>query len=696
MYIRKLQAVFGGLQGAELELNRGFNLLESGNETGKSTWSRFIRAMFYGISPSERAKQGSLPDRLRYLPWSGAPMQGRMELEWQGREVTLTRVSPAAGKPMGLPSAVLTGTAEKLPELQGTDAGELLLGVTEAVFRRSAFLSGSELRIDPDRDLERRLMTLVTAGEELSSCQEAEDRLRRWRRKRRWRNSGSLPEAERALEEKANALRRMEEGTRRLSSLRLDLERLEAEREALRMELRLHRRDDLLELRRRWAAAELEAREQSRRAEELETLAAGRTGETADDLRAAVLRLREAEKDREALEKTLLEAGRQAEELPRPSDTSRLPGRGPGLAFILLGVLAAGFGALGLLQPALLPVPSLISRLLLACILLLIPGILRLRNVHRREESLREDRRIALERANARLEELERQLRLDEAEAAECRMALERKKEAALCGEEEDPMAAADRLDGLLRELEAARTGAASAARLAESLAPNLEEQPEELEGETTMPREEAERRLQTAETTLRETERVLAREEAVYGLLGDPLVLASQAKDLEESIRSREAEYAALDLAEQALEEAGRQMQSRFAPLISREAGQLLKGLTGGRYTGLTFDRDLRFYVQPAGDLEPRGLEYLSEGTKNQVWLAARLAICRLALPGEDPCPLILDDVLLTFDDERARRALEVLLDLAKERQILLFTCTGRERELLSRMGKEEQCLPQ
>ena len=62
---------------------------------------------------------------------------------------------------------------------------------------------------------------------------------------------------------------------------------------------------------------------------------------------------------------------------------------------------------------------------------------------------------------------------------------------------------------------------------------------------------------------------------------------------------------------------------------------------------------------MQSAGDLEPRGLEYLSEGTKNQVWLAARLAICRLALPGEDPCPLILDDVLLTFDDERARRAL-------------------------------------
>ena len=74
MQIRKMRAVFGGLQDVELELQPGLNILHSGNETGKSTWSRFIRAMIYGISTAERAKQGSLPDRVRYLPWNGAPM----------------------------------------------------------------------------------------------------------------------------------------------------------------------------------------------------------------------------------------------------------------------------------------------------------------------------------------------------------------------------------------------------------------------------------------------------------------------------------------------------------------------------------------------------------------------------------------------------------------------------------------------
>ena len=698
MQIRKMRAVFGGLQDAELELQPGLNILHSGNETGKSTWSRFIRAMIYGISTAERAKQGSLPDRIRYLPWNGAAMQGRMELVWQGKEITLTRSAVSAGKPMGPCAAVLTGTGERVPELQGADIGEKLLGVSEPVFRRSAYLSGAELRVDADRELEKRLMRLVTSGEDLSSAKEAEERLRRWQRKRRWRGqSGSIPEAEQALEEKKNALARLEEGTKRLENLRLDRDRLQGRQEALKLELRRHRRDALLERRRRLAEAQREARELGEKADSLEEERSGRTGETADALRAAAVRLEEAEKDRAAMEELLRQAREEAAQLPRPEQVPRQPGRGLGILLILLGVLLAGFGVLTLLRPVLPGLPGWAGYALTVCILLAIPGILLLRRTAGREAALRQERQNELERAEARIQELERQLLADEEETAECAAALEKAKETAGCAGEEDPLAAADRLDALLAELEKARSGASTARRLAEALSDALEEEPEELEGETTLSREEAERRLGDTEYSLRETERALTREETMHGLLGDPLVLASEAEALRGSIAAGEADYAALDLAEQALAEAGRQMQGRFAPLVSREAGLLLKTLTGGRYTGIYFDREMRFSVQPADDLEPRSLEYLSEGTKNQVYLAVRLAICRLALGEEDPCPLILDDVMLTFDDTRAKRALELLQDLARERQILLFTCSGREEELLREIREEEkECHPQ
>ena len=75
----------------------------------------------------------------------------------------------------------------------------------------------------------------------------------------------------------------------------------------------------------------------------------------------------------------------------------------------------------------------------------------------------------------------------------------------------------------------------------------------------------------------------------------------------------------------------------------------------------------------------------FLSLGTLDQLYLAVRLAICESALPADDPPPIVLDDALVRFDDERCRAALELLLEESKSRQILLFTCQHRESAYLS-----------
>ena len=135
MELRKLKASFGRLEGAELELHSGLNVIEAPNESGKSTWAAFLRAMLYGVSTSDRVRSGVLPDRMRYQPWSGAPMAGQAELLWHGRDITLRRTSPGGGKPMGNAEAVYTGTEERVPELRAGVPGEVILGVPEAVFR---------------------------------------------------------------------------------------------------------------------------------------------------------------------------------------------------------------------------------------------------------------------------------------------------------------------------------------------------------------------------------------------------------------------------------------------------------------------------------------------------------------------------------------------------------------------------------
>ena len=69
----------------------------------------------------------------------------------------------------------------------------------------------------------------------------------------------------------------------------------------------------------------------------------------------------------------------------------------------------------------------------------------------------------------------------------------------------------------------------------------------------------------------------------------------------------------------------------------------------------------------------------------EDQLYLAARLAICQLVLPPGKNVPIILDDALANFDNDRCAAALRWLRQEAEHRQILLFTCHSREAAFFS-----------
>ena len=123
------------------------------------------------------------------------------------------------------------------------------------------------------------------------------------------------------------------------------------------------------------------------------------------------------------------------------------------------------------------------------------------------------------------------------------------------------------------------------------------------------------------------------------------------------------------------ALEAANAALREQFSPALNREAAAIFSSLTAARWTDLTLSRDFSALAGDGG--QPRSALYLSAGTADQLYLAVRLALCRLTLPD---APLILDDALCAFDDVRMARALDLLRDMGRERQILLFSCHGRE----------------
>ena len=132
MTILRMRASFGCLQNAELTLAPGLNVLTLPNESGKSTWAQFLLAMFYGVDTGERAKAGSIPAKTKYKPWSGAPMAGEIELDWEGRIIILERTSRGR-TPMGQFRAYEKDSGVPVPELTAENCGRVLLGVERSV-----------------------------------------------------------------------------------------------------------------------------------------------------------------------------------------------------------------------------------------------------------------------------------------------------------------------------------------------------------------------------------------------------------------------------------------------------------------------------------------------------------------------------------------------------------------------------------
>ena len=157
---------------------------------------------------------------------------------------------------------------------------------------------------------------------------------------------------------------------------------------------------------------------------------------------------------------------------------------------------------------------------------------------------------------------------------------------------------------------------------------------------------------------------------------MGDPLVLSSSLSSMQEEYEAITGEYEAISLAVDTLKEADTQIQSRFSPELGKLAAEYMSAVTGGRYLDVLINRDFSARTRTSDDSIARDSEYLSAGTLDLMYLAVRLAVCRLALPEGENCPLIIDDALVNLDETRLEQAMELLRQIARERQVILFTC--------------------
>lgn len=149
---------------------------------------------------------------------------------------------------------------------------------------------------------------------------------------------------------------------------------------------------------------------------------------------------------------------------------------------------------------------------------------------------------------------------------------------------------------------------------------------------------------------------------------------------DIIEQIQVEAGKWAAISLAREVLREAKARFERERQPEVMRNASAMFAGITGN-WHGLSVRLDNSDLVVLPEHGEPARPEDLSRGTQEQAYLAMRLAYIRNHAEVAEALPVIMDEILVNFDSERAARTARVLAELAAgasgpAHQILYFTC--------------------
>lgn len=150
---------------------------------------------------------------------------------------------------------------------------------------------------------------------------------------------------------------------------------------------------------------------------------------------------------------------------------------------------------------------------------------------------------------------------------------------------------------------------------------------------------------------------------------------LKLQAEEVKTHIDESSREYARLLLAKRMLETAIGAWESKSQPEVYRQASRLLSVMTDGAWVKVAMTSEGRLQVVDAVKTARDPL-HLSLGTCQQLYLALRIALLMTADNVGRAIPILADDILVNFDSERRAGAARALAELARMRQVLLFTC--------------------
>lgn len=166
---------------------------------------------------------------------------------------------------------------------------------------------------------------------------------------------------------------------------------------------------------------------------------------------------------------------------------------------------------------------------------------------------------------------------------------------------------------------------------------------------------------------------------------------LQAEEAAIKDDLKALSRNWGVMAMARNFISQARRNFEEERHDSVIRQAGEILGQLTGGRYGQMLFDLSASkaYAVSRSGEsLDSESV--LSQGTREQLYLALRLAFIRQHNLSKESLPLIMDDILVNFDPGRSKNAAEIFAAFSADNQGMFFTCHPHTAKLLASLSKD------
>ena len=176
-------------------------------------------------------------------------------------------------------------------------------------------------------------------------------------------------------------------------------------------------------------------------------------------------------------------------------------------------------------------------------------------------------------------------------------------------------------------------------------------------------------------------------KEDDITKKLEDMVNLKEEYDKLKEQLEDLEKRNNTINLAKEFLTRAYINMKNNVTPKFTDNLSYNISEITQGKYNKVSINDEKGLIVENEyGEYVP--VEMLSIGTIDQLYLSLRLSM--IDDLSNEKMPIILDEAFAYYDDERLKNILIFLSNNAKEHQVIIFTCTKREQEILNKLNIE------